>query len=104
MVIENKKAPDDCADMADIRAEIDHLDEAIIALIGRRAAYVQAAAAFKTSATAVQAPERFRAMLQQRRVWAEEHRLNPDVIEQLYRDLVQHFIQEEMQRWKQHHT
>lgn len=104
MVIENKKVPDDCADMTDIRAEIDHLDEAIIALISRRAAYVQAAAAFKTSATAVKAPERFRTMLQQRRLWAEEHGLNPDVIEQLFRDLVQHFIQEEMQRWKQHHT
>ena len=39
-------------------------------------------------------------MLQQRRVWAEEEGLNPDVIEKIYRDLVTYFIDEEMSRWK----
>ncbi|MBW4458888.1 MAG: isochorismate lyase [Nodosilinea sp. WJT8-NPBG4] len=93
--------PDQCQNMADIRAEIDRLDRQVIALLGQRFAYVKAASKFKTSETAVKAPDRFQAMLQQRRVWAEEEGLNGDAIEALYRDLVNHFIAEEMKQWQQ---
>ncbi len=94
------KTPDDCENMAEIRAEIDQLDRQVIALLGRRFAYVKAASKFKTSETSVKAPERFQSMLQQRRVWAEEEGLNPHAIEKLYQDLVNHFIEEEMKHWK----
>lgn len=40
-------------------------------------------------------------MLQQRHTWAEIEELNPDVIEKMYRDLVSHFISEEMQHYQQ---
>ncbi len=100
MEIKNKLTPHECENMADIRAEIDLLDATIIKLIGQRYQYVQAAAKFKTSETAVRAPERFKAMLLQRREWAVEQELNPDVIEKLYSDLVNYFIQEEMNKWK----
>lgn len=100
MDVSNKLAPHACENMADIRAEIDLLDAAIIKLIGKRYEYVQSAAKFKTSETAVRAPERFNAMLLQRREWAVEQGLNPDVIEKLYSDLVNYFIQEEMNKWK----
>lgn len=100
MDFENRLAPEDCQGMDDIRAEIDRLDRAVIALLGRRYRYVLAAARFKTSATAVKAPERFRAMLLQRRAWAQTEGLNPDAIEKLYADLVTHFIEEEMKRWQ----
>ncbi|MGG6242470.1 isochorismate lyase [Nodosilinea sp. AN01ver1] len=93
--------PEQCQTMADIRAEIDRLDRQVIALLGQRFAYVKAAAKFKTSETAVKAPERFESMLQQRRVWAETEGLNGDAIESLYRDLVNHFIAEEMKHWQQ---
>lgn len=93
--------PDQCQNMTDIRAEIDRLDRQVIALLGQRFAYVKAAAKFKTSAAAVKAPERFEAMLQQRRLWAEEEGLNADAIAALYRDLVNHFIAEEMKHWQQ---
>jgi isochorismate pyruvate lyase len=96
--------PDQCQNMADIRAEIDRLDRQVIALLGQRFAYVKTAAKFKTSATAVKAPDRFQAMLQQRRVWAEAEGLNADAIEALYRDLVNHFIAEEMNHWHQSQT
>jgi isochorismate pyruvate lyase len=42
-----------------------------------------------------------RRLLEQRRVWAEEDGLNADAIEKMYRDLVNHFIDEEMKHWKQ---
>lgn len=93
-------APDACTDMAQIRAGIDALDREVIALLGQRFRYVLAAAKFKTSATAVRAPERFRAMLAQRREWALEEGLAPDAIEKMYSDLVSHFIAEEMRHWK----
>jgi isochorismate pyruvate lyase len=100
MHIHHDKEPQDCTGMADIRAEIDRIDAAVITLLGKRFRYVRAAAPFKTDAAAVRAPERFPAMLAQRRVWAEQQGLSPDVIEQLYRDLVAYFIAEEMRHWQ----
>jgi isochorismate pyruvate lyase len=87
--------------MVDIRAEIDRLDRQVVALLAQRFAYVKAASKFKTSETTVRAPKRLQAMLQQRRVWAEEEGLDADVIEKMYQDLVNHFIDEEMKHWRQ---
>jgi isochorismate pyruvate lyase len=41
------KAPQDCTDMADIRAEIDRLDSALMGLLAQRAAYIDRAAQIK---------------------------------------------------------
>lgn len=96
----NMKTPDECQNMTDIRAEIDTIDRQVIKLLGQRFAYVKAASKFKTSETSVKAPSRFQAMLQQRRTWAQEEGLNPDVIEKMYTDLVNYFIEEEMKHWQ----
>lgn len=95
------KLPEDCENMSEIRAEIDVLDQQVIGLLGQRFRYVKAASRFKTSETSVRAPERFASMLEQRRLWAGEAGLSPDAIEKLYRDLVNHFIEEEMKEWKE---
>lgn len=95
-----RTAPAQCTGMEDIRTEIDHIDRNVVQLLGLRYQYVLAAAKFKTSEMAVKASERFRSMLAQRREWAAEVGLNPDAIEKLYADLVNHFIEEEMRRWK----
>lgn len=95
------KTPDECENITDIRTEIDRLDRQFITLLGQRFTYVKAASKFKLSDTSVKAPERFQMMLEQRRVWAEEEGLNADVIEKMYRDLVNHFIDEEMKHWQQ---
>ncbi len=86
--------------MQDIRAEIDRIDQEVIGLLGERFEYVQAASQFKTSETSVRAPERFKAMLEQRRVWAQAAGLDPDVIANVYRDLVSYFTEEEMRKWQ----
>ena len=52
------KTPAECASLDEVRAEIDRIDRAIVALIGERAGYVHAAARFKASEAAVAAPER----------------------------------------------
>lgn len=100
MEVINRLAPEQCAGMESIRDEIDRLDRAVIKLLGKRLQYVRAAVQFKTSAAAVRAPERFQAMLSQRREWATAEGLSPDAIEKLYSDLVQHFIAEEMTHWQ----
>ncbi|BAZ46366.1 chorismate mutase [Chondrocystis sp. NIES-4102] len=70
-------------------------------MLSQRFDYVKAASKFKTNQTSVKAPERLEAMLKQRRIWASEQGLNADVIEKMYSDLVNYFINEEMQHWQQ---
>ena len=41
------KKPDECADLAEIRMEIDRIDRDVIAALGERFQYVKAAAKFK---------------------------------------------------------
>jgi isochorismate pyruvate lyase len=43
-------------------------------------------------------------MLLTRREWAEVEGLNPDAIEKMYSDLVNHFIAEEMKHWAAHQS
>jgi isochorismate pyruvate lyase len=100
MKYQNNIEPENCTGMEDIRVEIDNMDRDIIAILGKRFEYVKSAAKFKTSETSVRAPERFKSMLEQRRVWASSEGLSPDAIEKMYRDLVNHFIKEEMARWE----
>ena len=94
------KSPTECRSLEEVRAAIDAIDHEVIALLGRRAEYVKAAARFKTSEADVHAPERFAAMLQTRRAWAEQAGLSADVIEQIYRDLVAYFIAREKEHWQ----
>ncbi|CAA9449395.1 hypothetical protein AVDCRST_MAG82-3655 [uncultured Rubrobacteraceae bacterium] len=94
------KLPEDCEGIEDVRQSIDALDKEIVHLIGRRARYVERAARFKTGEQSVRAPERQRAMLSERRRWAEEDGLDPEVIEAIYRTLVSYFIDREMRQWR----
>jgi len=95
------KHPEDCTNIEEIRRAIDALDREVISQIGRRARYVEAAARFKNSEQGVRAPERQREMLAQRRRWAEEAGLDPDVIEGIYRTLVSYFVDREMKGWRE---
>jgi isochorismate pyruvate lyase len=92
--------PSECQSLGQVREEIDQLDEQIVALLGKRAGYVKAAARFKTSETAVAAPERLAAMLAARRQWAEREGLDPDLIEDIFRRLVAWFIQRELDAYR----
>lgn len=94
------KSAAQCGSLDEVRAAIDRIDEEIISLMGRRADYVQAAARFKNQESEIAAPERFAAMLQARRAWAEREGLSPDVIENIYRELVRYFIDREKEHWR----
>ena len=97
------KTPQECTSITDIRAEIDRIDAAIIQYIGERAGYVKAAAAFKTSESSVKAPDRRAAMTEQRRQWATNHQLDPDMIEQLFKLMVDYFVAQELNHYAESH-
>ena len=94
------KNPDECANLQEVRDEIDIIDREVIEALSKRFKYVIAAARFKTSEASVRSSDRFQAMLQQRREWAQESGLNPDVVENIYRDLVNYYIEEELKHYK----
>lgn len=90
------KAPAECTSIEDVRAAIDAIDQDIVRGLGLRFEYVKAITRFKKTETDVRAPDRYHAVLQARRDWAQAAGLDPDVVEQMYRLLIDHFIAEEM--------
>ena len=96
------KQQEECASIEDVRHGIDALDREVIALLGRRARYVEVAAQFKPGESSVRAPERQRTMLEARRRWADEEGLSPEVIEELYRTMISHFIVRELGHLRKH--
>lgn len=91
------KSPSDCKNKEDIRNAIDELDRQIISLIGKRYRYVKEIVKFKEKTPdAIIAKDRFKAVLESRRKLAAENGLSPDIIEQVYKILLDHFIQEEL--------
>ena len=58
-----------CATLADVRANIDRLDDQIVKLIAERAMYVKDAARFKRDAYQVSAPARQAEVFEKRAAW-----------------------------------
>ncbi len=83
--------------LAEARAAIDAIDAEVIRLLGNRAGYVRQVVKFKNTPEEVRAPARYAEVMRRRRELAETQGLNPDVIEAMYKLLVDNFIQEEME-------
>jgi isochorismate pyruvate lyase len=83
------KRPDQCETMADIRAEIDRVDRELVRLFAERTGYIDRAAAIKGP---LQMPARITPRVEEVvanvRAEAEAHRLPPDLIEKLWRRLI----------------
>ncbi len=90
------KEPNECASIEDVREAIDAIDRDIVDALGHRFQYVKAITRFKKTEAEVRANDRYQAVLQARRQWAEEVGFDPDIVEQMYRLLIEHFIEEEM--------
>lgn len=93
--------------LQDIRNSIDKIDSQIIALIADRRSLVLSAAQFKDSPvgeTGVRVPERITSMLLSIRNQAEEQGLDPDFIEKLFSDLIEHSIGLELKEWTKRHV
>ena len=93
------RKPADCTTMAEIRAEIDRLDEDLVRLFAERAGYIDRAAEIKAVADL---PARIDARVEQVvanvRRHAETYGLPPDLVEKLWRRLIDWSIAREENR------
>jgi len=82
-----------CESLAEVRSNIDRIDREIVALIAERGQYVEQAARFKASASAVFDKTRFDQILARVRLFAEQAGASPDVVEGVYRSMVMGFTE-----------
>jgi chorismate mutase-like protein len=78
--------------LAGVRADIDRIDREIVALLAGRHRLVLAAGRLKGRASAVPAPERQADVLAGVRRHADEHGLPPEVVEAVYRAMIDAFV------------
>ena len=95
------KRPAECADLADVRAEIDRIDNALVDLIGERFGYVERAWQIKLGqALEANVPWRNQQVFDKVRARAEARGLPPDLAEALWRQMIGWFIQYEEEKLK----
>jgi isochorismate pyruvate lyase len=87
------KNPKDCENISEIRDAIDRIDREIIELFAKRHAYVKEIVKFKDSDEGIVALERKKQVLKQRRAWAEEAALDPGMMEDVFKLLIEKNIQ-----------
>ena len=86
----------DCTTMADIRAEIDRVDRALVALFAERTTYIDRAAEVKTEiGMPARITDRVEEVIRNVRAEAVLHGLPPDQLEKLWRKLVEWSIARE---------
>lgn len=85
-----------CESLEQARGHIDEIDQALIEMIAVRQFYVDQATRFKRTAEDVQSPERVQQVINKVREKANELHTDPDLVEKIYREMIQHFIQREL--------
>lgn len=86
------KFPAACANMADLRVEIDRLDREIVALLAARSGYVARAAELKKTRKAIVDEARIEQVIARARSEAASQGADADVIEAIYRAMIAAFI------------
>ena len=90
----------ECATLDDVRRQIDALDVQIVDLLFKRSHFVAQAAKFKESQQAVIVPDRIEAIIGKVRGFALAQGGDPDLIETIYRRMIDAFIAFEQSKWK----
>ena len=83
------KTPAECATMADVRAEIDRLDHDLVRLFAERAAYIDRAVVVKSGINMpARINDRVEEVVSNVRRHAETYGLPPELVEKLWRRLI----------------
>lgn len=93
-----------CNSLADVRENIDRLDHRIVTLLAERAGYVEQAAGFKPTKAAVVDRERIEQIILKVRHLANEEGACPDLIENIYRAMIDAFIVHEAKVYTKLHA
>ena len=81
--------------LEDARNQIDAIDDALIELIATRQFYVDQVIRFKRKSEDVKSP-RIEEVIEKVCAQASEQGVDPDLIENIYREMIQHFIRREL--------
>jgi isochorismate pyruvate lyase len=93
------RKPADCADLAQVRQEIDRVDSALVGLIAERFGYVERAWQLKLEAgQEASVPWRNQQVIDKVRARAAQAGVPPDLIEALWRQMIGWFIQYEEEK------
>ncbi len=92
------KAPKDCRDMTEVRAEIDRLDAALVDLIAERFGYVDRAWQLKKAPGEAYVPWRIQQVIDRVRTRARAKGLPPELVEALWRQMIGWFVQYEEEK------
>jgi|AGTN01.2.fsa_nt_gi Chorismate mutase len=93
----------ECKNLQEVRENIDRLDRRLVPLLAERAAYVTQAARFKATKAAVIDPERIEQIILKVRHMAIEEGMDPDLVEHIYRSMIDAFIIHEAKVYKKLH-
>lgn len=90
----------DCNNLNEVRTEIDKLDEEIVTLIAKRNAYIHQAVKFKQSVEEVKAADRVDQVIQKVRGKAIELDMSANMIEDMYRNLIDSMVESEIAEFR----
>ena len=91
--------PQNCSNMAEVREGVDAIDRALVELIARRFAYMDAAARIKKDRGAVRDEARKAQVIANVRAVATAAGISPDLTGDLWDRLVEASIAHELQVW-----
>lgn len=99
------KRPWDCADMSQVRSEIDRIDEALVDLIAERFGYVDRAWQLKKNTPeGAHVPWRIQQVIDKVKVRAKARELPPDIVDMVgaqWKNMIGWFVQYEEEQLRQ---
>ena len=91
------KLPEQCHNMAELRAEIDSLDHKLVTLLAMRQRYIERAAEIKARRHEIRDESRIADVLTKVTAAAEQAGLNTDIARAVWRELMERSIALEME-------
>jgi isochorismate pyruvate lyase len=92
-----------CRSLDEVRENIDAIDAALVRLLAQRSGLVAQAAAFKSTQADVVVPSRIEAIVAKVRGQAVEDGADPDLMETIFRRMIDTFIEFERSVWRRNH-
>jgi len=89
-----------CNSLEEVRKEIDKIDESIVELIAKRNDYIKQAASFKNSVDEVKSEDRIDFIMQRVRKKAIELNMNPNMIEELFKIMIDEMVEIEISEFR----
>lgn len=90
----------ECNSIDEVRNNINNIDEQIVKLIAQRGEFVNQAAKFKKNSDAVKAPKRVEEVITKVKNIAKSTGANEEVVENVYRSMIDSFINAEMKEFE----